>query len=130
MNLLKGSCACGDIEYEIQGEPEFSFHCQCRQCQRITGSGHASQLMVKVDNTTISGKLTFYTQLADGENTKSSGFCATCGSPILTKVREYPDMLYFHAASLNDPSQFHPQKILYDSSKQPWDYTDPKLSEE
>ena len=37
-----GGCACGAIRYSIAGEPLFSYHCQCRDCQRESGSGHGS----------------------------------------------------------------------------------------
>ena len=39
-----GGCACGAIRYEIPGEPIFSNDCQCRDCQRKSGTGHGSYL--------------------------------------------------------------------------------------
>ena len=36
-------------------------------------------------------------------------------------------MLIFHAATLDNPGLFKPQKILWSASKQPWDYLDPGL---
>ena len=39
-----GGCACGAIRYSILGEPLFSNHCQCRDCQRESGSGHGSYM--------------------------------------------------------------------------------------
>lgn len=127
---IKGGCSCGNIQYQIEGSPEFSFHCQCRQCQRITGAGHASQLMIHTKNVTIIGKIKLYKQSTDGNNTKCVGFCGVCGNPILTKVLEYPDTIYFHAASLEKPELFNPEKILYSDSKQPWDYTNPNIPED
>lgn len=43
-NAFTGGCACGAIRYEISSEPLFSNHCQCRDCQRKSGTGgvHAS----------------------------------------------------------------------------------------
>src|SRR2546421_1924 len=35
-----GGCACGVIRYEISGEPLASNDCQCRDCQRKSGTGH------------------------------------------------------------------------------------------
>jgi hypothetical protein len=127
MNHYEGGCACGAIRYEVRAESKFSFHCQCRQCQRITGSGHASQFMLPKDVASLRGELTYYEQRADNGNSVSSGFCPTCGSPILKKSSGYPEMLFFHAASLDDPRLFKPQKIVWSASKQPWDYVDPNL---
>ena len=39
-----GGCACGAIRYEIAAEPIFENHCQCRDCQRKSGTGHGSYL--------------------------------------------------------------------------------------
>ena len=39
-----GGCACGAIRYEISAEPLFMNDCQCRDCQRRSGTGHGSYL--------------------------------------------------------------------------------------
>ena len=39
-----GGCACGAIRYEISGEPMAMNDCQCRDCQRKSGTGHGSYL--------------------------------------------------------------------------------------
>jgi hypothetical protein len=39
-----GGCACGAIRYQISAEPMVSNHCQSRDCQRKSGTGHGSYL--------------------------------------------------------------------------------------
>jgi hypothetical protein len=39
-----GGCACGAIRYEIADEPIAMNDCQCRTCQKKSGSGHGSYL--------------------------------------------------------------------------------------
>ena len=39
-----GGCACGAIRYGISSEPLVSNDCQCRDCQRESGTGHGSHL--------------------------------------------------------------------------------------
>ncbi len=127
MTILKGGCACGEINYTIDAKPSFSFHCQCRQCQRITGTGHASQFAVPVDSVAISGKIKYFGLVSDAGNDVSSGFCGNCGSPILKKTSGYPDSLFFHAGSLEDPSIFNPDTLVWSDSGQKWDYINPEL---
>ena len=127
MSPYEGGCACGAIRYEVRVAPQFSVHCHCRQCQRITGTGHASQFMVPVAAVTLHGTLTYYEFRADSGNTVSSGFCSVCGSPILKTSAGHPDVLFFHAASLDDPGLFKPQKVVWSASRPPWDYVDPEL---
>jgi len=40
--LLTGGCACGAVRYECSGDPIFSGHCYCRDCQHSTGTAMAS----------------------------------------------------------------------------------------
>ena len=39
-----GGCACGAIRYETGSEPIVEIHCQCRDCQKRSGTGHGSYL--------------------------------------------------------------------------------------
>ena len=39
-----GGCACGAIRYEVSAEPAMMNDCQCRQCQRDSGTGHGAHL--------------------------------------------------------------------------------------
>ncbi|WP_457312475.1 GFA family protein [Sphingomonas sp. UYAg733] len=39
-----GGCACGAIRYEIPSDPLVMADCQCRDCQRKSGTGHGSYL--------------------------------------------------------------------------------------
>lgn len=127
MTTYEGGCACGAIRYQSRDEPQFSFHCLCRQCQRVTGAGHASQFAVRADSVSIQGQLRFYKLTADSGNTVSSGFCPNCGSPVLKQSSGCPELLFIHASTLDHPSLFKPQKVVWSSGKQPWDYVDPSL---
>lgn len=128
MDAYEGGCACGAIRYSARAEPRASIHCYCRQCQRVTGAGHASQMALPAKAVTIVGALRFYETTADSGNKVSSGFCAICGSPILKKSSGYPEMVFVHAATLDDPSGFSPQSAVWGASRQPWDYLDPALA--
>jgi hypothetical protein len=124
---LTGGCACGQVRYETTGTPAFSLLCQCRQCQRITGSGHSAQFAASADATTIQGEIRYYRFTADSGNAVDTGFCPVCGNPILKKTSGFPQFLFFHASSLDVPEAFHPQMVVWSSCKQPWDHTDPAL---
>lgn len=71
---ISGRCACGAIKYTTTSKPEFTLICQCRQCQRISGSGHTAQFAVPIKETALEGEVCFYEQIADSGDTVSSGF--------------------------------------------------------
>ena len=127
MKSLKGHCLCGSVKYTINSEPQLSFLCQCRQCQRITGSGHSAEFAVPDGAVSISGELKSYEMKSDNGNTVSSQFCPTCGNPIFKKSSGYHGLLFFHAATLDNPELFKPQKVFWASSSQPWDLVSPEL---
>ena len=124
---IAGRCACGAISYTNTAKPEFTLICHCRQCQRISGSGHAAQFAVTAANTVIEGDVRYYDQTADSGNTVSSGFCATCGNSMLKKTSKRPELLFFHAATLDDPAAFEPQVVVFEDVKPLWDYVNPAL---
>ena len=121
VEIMAGGCMCGAVRFEISAPPEFSIICACRQCQKITGAGHAPAFSVPADAVRIDGKLRFHSQKADSGNTVSNGFCPKCGNPILKKTSGFPDRLYFHVAALDDPSGFKPDFVVCEESAQPWD---------
>lgn len=127
MTHYTGGCACGAVRYTARQAPTFAFHCQCRQCQRATGTGHASLFVVPADAVSVQGELRFFAQAADDGNTVSRGFCPACGSPVLGRTAGHTDILLIAAASLDDPGLFKPQKVVWTTSGQAWDYVDPGL---
>ncbi|HMC15677.1 MAG TPA: GFA family protein [Albitalea sp.] len=127
MEMSTGGCACGSVRYEIEAPPVFSMHCQCRQCQRVTGAGHASMFGVPSAAVSLRGALANFELRADSGNAVTSSFCPACGSPIMKRSAGLPDMLFFHAASLDDPSCFAPSMVVWSGSAQPWDVVDAAL---
>ncbi len=126
--LWTGGCACGAVRYEIAGEPMFSNHCQCRDCQHKSGTGHGSYLTFPDRRAvTLTGQTAKWDMVGDSGNVKTRGFCPTCGSPVSLTFAAMPDLFTIHAASLDDPSRFEPQAVTYASRGYAWDHIDPAV---
>ncbi len=123
-----GGCACGAVRYRTRGPIEFAFHCHCRKCQRATGGGHASAFAVNCEDIDLAGEVRLYEQLSDSGAATFSGFCPNCGSPILSRTARFPDRLYIHVATLDDPADFAPQFVIFEEAAQPWDQIAPELT--
>jgi hypothetical protein len=124
-----GGCACGAVGYKIVGEPVFMSHCQCRDCQRKSGTGHGSYLTFPSRRgVTVTGKAAHWDMVGDSGNVKTRGFCPTCGSPVYLTSADMPDFFTIHAASLDDPGRFKPQAIMFAVSGHAWDHLDPALT--
>jgi hypothetical protein len=123
-----GGCACGAIRYETSSAPVFENHCQCRECQQRSGTGHSSYLtFARRSEMTITGKATMWQVAGDNGNVKSHAFCPTCGTPVYLTFADAPDHIAVHATSLDDPSRFNPQVVTYGIRGHAWDATDPSL---
>jgi len=122
-----GGCACGAIRYEIVGEPVSMQHCQCRQCQRGSGTGHQSYVTFVGAKVTMTGEASFWESTGDGGTVKRRGFCPVCGSPVYVTFPSMPDVLIVTPTSLDDSSVFKPKFVTWTSSAQAWDRMDPVL---
>lgn len=122
-----GGCACGAVRYEISGEPVVMSHCQCRDCQRISGTGHGSYLTVTRASMKVTGETAHWDVVADSGNVKTRAFCPTCGAPLYLTFAAMPAFAAVHAASLDEPERFTPAMLTYRVRGQAWDAMDPAL---
>jgi hypothetical protein len=123
-----GGCACGAIRYEIFGEPLAMNDCQCRDCQRRSGTGHGSYLTFPSrEQVTLTGEATHWEIAGDSGHLKTHGFCPTCGSPVYLTFSAMPQLFTVHAASLDDQRRYQPQMVTYTVRGLAWDRVDPAL---
>ena len=122
-----GGCACGALRYEIAADPMVMLDCQCRQCQRESGTGHASHLTFPRAASNVEGEATLWDMVGDGGTVKRRAFCPVCGSPVYMTFPAMPDYFVVRAASLDDPSRYRPQMVTWTSAGFAWDRLDPDL---
>ena len=106
MTSYTGGCTCDAVRYEITAEPVRSFQCQCRDCQRDTGTGHASVVVFPRAAMRITGHAVENLRVADSGAEKRKGFCGNCGSPLYNKPQNVPDLIGVYVGTLDDPSGF------------------------
>lgn len=122
-----GGCACGAIRYSMSGEPLFSNHCQCRDCQRESGTGHGSYMTFARQDVTVNGNAAHWDMTGDSGNVKTRAFCSICGLPVYMTFAAHPDIFTIRAATLDEPARFAPQVVTYAARAQGWDHLDPNL---
>lgn len=122
-----GGCACGALRYQVTGEPVMMNDCHCRQCQRDSGTGHASHLTFVGAAVETNGEPGTWEMIGEGGTRKHRAFCTTCGSPAWISFPDMPNVFVAAAASLDDPSRYRPGLAMWTSAAQPWDRPDPAL---
>ncbi len=128
MTTLSGECLCGAINYHCTEAPVIAGHCQCTDCQKMSGTGHSSNMAVPRGGLTIQGRMAFHEQKAESGNIVKRGFCPQCGSHIYAENSGMPHFEFIRAGSLHDIEKFKPTMVVYTSSGAQWDHIDPTLT--
>jgi len=117
---LTGGCYCGDVRYEVDGEPTMRAQCHCRECQYITGGGPNYFMMVPEESLRFTaGEPASYTR-DDIANPVTRLFCPRCGTHLATKLPNFPSAV-LKVGSLDDPAAFgEPQMAIFTSDMQPF----------
>ena len=117
---IVGGCMCGAVRYESTSDAAMQASCYCRDCQRSTGSAFAPVLLVPKEAFKLTkGELKQYEVTGDSGNKVSRGFCANCGSPIMSLLSGMP-FTAIKASSLDDPNQFKPTASIFVASAPAW----------
>lgn len=119
---FQGGCVCGEIRYESSAEPVTAFHCHCRDCQRASGSSHATVAMVpKAAFKTTKGNTKSWAYPTESGNTIWRHFCGNCGAPVFAEVSAMPDLWAIRVASMDDSSWVKPARHIWTKNAQSWD---------
>ena len=116
-----GGCLCGAVSYKFDNPNLISaHHCHCIDCQKSTGSGKATILMLPSKAIKMEGELKFHTTTTASGRSMNRGFCDECGSPVLGFIEEMPGMKFVRAGSLDDSSWLKIDSNFFSSSAHSW----------
>ena len=107
MVKLSGGCLCGSIRYTILQQPILAYTCNCRFCQKDTGTAYRSALAILNENVELIGKdfsVYTYKSVEHGRELYKN-FCPDCGTTISLKTERFPARQVIMIGTLDDPSQ-------------------------
>ncbi len=116
----RGSCLCGAVAFEVEGEPLFFHYCHCSRCRRSTGSAHSANLMVRrerfrwVRGEELVGRF----ELPEARYF-CTGWCTACGSslPWVSRNGRY---VVVPAGALEGDPPARPTESIHWASRAPW----------
>jgi len=117
---ITGSCLCGDVTYEFTGPVKIFQYCHCTRCQKITGSAHASNIIIDPAHfkwTKGENNVGRY-ELAEAKHFASS-FCKTCGSS-LPWITQSAKAMIIPAGTLDDDPKVKPIHNIFYADKACW----------
>ena len=121
MTDLAGGCACGQIRFMAKGAYKFAFFCQCRSCQKMTGSGHAAQFCHDRSTFSVTGAPAQWSRKTDAGETVTKSFCQTCGAPLFGTTTRAPGIVMVLAGALDSPAVVRPDRVFFAENRVAWD---------
>ena len=117
--MLRGSCLCGKVTYEVHGAPKAMYYCHCGMCRKATGSSFATNMLVRESDFVLtSGQALIKPfQSSPGEHRH---FCSECGSPIYGAAEKRPGKVSVRCGALDDDPVVRPAVHVYIEHKAPW----------
>ena len=117
----QGRCQCEKISSSFEYSKLISaHHCHCKDCQRATGSGKATIMIVPKKHLTLEGELKYFEVKGSSGSHIRRGFCEHCGSGILSYAKEVPHILYIKAGTLDDSSWLKIDSNFFTDSSHAW----------
>ena len=123
----QGGCLCGQVRYEISGEPLAVVICHCKNCQKQSGSTFSINIIGQSEQIEIQGNLSTYADTNDSGDPVNRNFCENCGSPIFSEVLSQGNLIALKVGTLDDTSDIEPQTQFWCISKQNWLSLDTKM---
>lgn len=124
---FSGSCLCGAVRYEITAEVLRFYHCHCSRCRKATGTGHASNLIVRPSSVSWpSGEDLIRDYKVPEAERFMNRFCSKCGSR-LPRVAPDGSIGVIPAGSLDDDIDLRPDARIFEASRMSWSCDDTGL---
>lgn len=108
MDKRTGGCLCGDIGFEVVGEPLRVGICHCLDCRKHHGALFFAAAIFPVAAVTVTGE----THSFAGRH-----FCPRCGSSVFSRSEGEVEL---HLGAFDAPGQFVPGYELWTMRREAW----------
>ncbi len=126
-DTIEGGCLCGAVRYEVR-KPFLRFaHCHCSRCRQATGSSHATNLYVLLEQLRwLRGEEQVRRYDLPTAKSFSTTFCTKCGAPLPHHTRSRTEWVV-PAGSVDGDPGLTPQTNIFWGSRPPWSCADVDL---
>ncbi len=111
--MKKGSCLCGDVAFEVEGEMREIMACHCTQCRKTSGHFWAA---TSAPHDKITLREDRGLKWFRSSEWAQRGFCQSCGSSVFWKMDDREDMS-IAAGSLDDATGLKTKKHICMATK-------------
>ena len=119
MTSTRGTCLCGDLQFEAQLPTQWVAHCHCSLCQRAHGAPVVTWVGFQADQVHIvdpHARLQWYESTPGAER----GFCRRCGTTLFFRSQRWAGELHIVRSNFDGPVDREPQMHVYFDTHAPW----------
>jgi hypothetical protein len=121
--MIRGSCLCGGVRFEIARVSGPFELCHCSRCRKATGSAFLPGIVVRREDFRFTeGRelvRTYVAPIREAPPAYQASFCSRCGSPVPDPDATGP-LLEIAAGVLDDDPELRPERHIMVEVKSPW----------
>lgn len=113
-----GGCFCGDVRYEVEGDPAYHAVCHCEGCRASSGAPMLSWSAFKEGQFTLkSGQPSTF----EGTPGAQRNFCPRCGTGLFYRnAQMLPGLVDIQSSTFDDAAEHSPAIQVQCAERLPW----------
>lgn len=117
--MIRGSCLCGAVRFEIHGRLARASHCHCSMCRKAHGAAFGSYGLAMAADVRVTAGAELIARYRSSPDVVRT-FCARCGSTLQFLRQSKPEIMFVALGVLDDDPGVRPSSHLYVGSRAPW----------
>lgn len=119
-DLIRGSCLCGAVQFEVVPPFIRAGHCHCERCRKHSGTAVCTQARVSRDQFQLLKGAESIRVYGTGEGAVKA-FCVTCGSSLFGGDWPDGDQVSIRMGAFDDDPGIRPQFHTFVEDRASWD---------
>ena len=118
--MIRGSCLCGGIKFEIDGAVVMSRYCHCVNCRKFSGTAQAAWGLANAAEFRQTASDTDVSKYDAGSGSLRT-FCSSCGSPLWFEPQDMPAFRGVALGAIDEGDVSAPEVHLWVRSSPQWE---------
>ena len=116
--MIKGSCLCGSVRYEISGPIRSPRYCHCVNCRKFSGTAFAAWGLIEASQLTVATSESGVTKYDSGGGLRV--FCSRCGAPLWYEPGSMPQFRGIPLGAIDEGGVPKPEMRVWTKSNVSW----------
>lgn len=117
--MIRGSCLCGAVAYQVEPVFDEIHHCHCTNCRKSHGAAHSTYAAARRAGFRFTAGAE-HVRTYRSSPAASRTFCGDCGSNLQFFHEAAPDTVWIALGTLDEDPGARPQAHMFVRSRAPW----------